>query len=635
VVAWPLLILVALLGWGLAAARTVARLSGVTLRSLGERLALGLALLLAIAGMAVALGAFSELFVTMCVGAGSGWTLLELWRHGRRMRFRLSRRQLLHFGIGSALIAVVLMVALWNTAHFAWDACDDDTGYLYLAKRLVVHGDLLDPMNLRRLTTLGGMSALQAMFLMHLPDTMLPLADFFIGSLLIVLLVGRAHAGRWAPWAIGAAFLVMLFPAALGTHNSSPLFIPVGFSLAAFSLAHQLRVETATSRERLTLAVILGLLIATAVTLRPQFGIPLVLVAAAVIAWPPLSAATMQRTAGLGIGMLLVLSGWCIASLRAVATPLFPLMSGNLNPAWPVNGPPGSDISIGSFLSRLGGALVDPPWAAALLGTIVVIALAVAPGDSRRSFRGWAIRVQILAVISSTALLALLLALMWNADPPQVFARYWAPVMMAALLLPFVLVQRVAREPRRTMLDNAVVCALVALTTAASPVLIGKQVVAMVHDTFSGSVGAELAADRYAAVRAEYGRAGALLSGDARVLAAVDVPSLLMSSSRVVDSLDIPGSTSPAPHLPFFRGTAVKLAWLRDHGFDYVVAAEPAGSACLYNGQRIASDSAGNAGPVHQAWTPYYYDWFGFVSDVIAERPAGATRVGELVVLKL
>src|SRR5207302_2301949 len=102
-------------------------------------------------------------------------------------------------------------------------------------------------------------------------------------------------------------------------------------------------------------------------------------------------------------------------------------------------------------------------------------------------------------------------------------------------------------------------------------------------DTVSGRVSNVLATDRYAAQRGEYRRAAALVSPGSKVLAAVDVPSLLLSERFEVNTIDLAGSTSPTPHLPYFRGTPAKLGWLRAHGYGYVIAVDPNASARLYN----------------------------------------------------
>lgn len=66
-VAWPLLTLLGVLGWGLLGASLARRLGGVDLRTVGVCLAVGLALYLTVSGLAVAIDRFSTTFVTVFV----------------------------------------------------------------------------------------------------------------------------------------------------------------------------------------------------------------------------------------------------------------------------------------------------------------------------------------------------------------------------------------------------------------------------------------------------------------------------------------------------------------------------------------------------------------------------------------
>ena len=255
---WPLVILVALGGWGSAGAWLAKRVGGVELRSLGEVLALGVALFLVAAGVVVAFGVFSVGMVYLWMALGLAGALAEVVRRMRVRDAALNRRLFLDVPVGAVLIAAILLLALWSTANFNWDPCDDDVAYLYLAKRLLLAGNLIDPMNNRRLTSLGGMSALQALFLVRLPDTFLPITDLFLGPVMILVNVWRSRSSRWAVWAVVATFLVILFPASFGAANTSPTLIPIGLGIAACSVALEVRVQGTELRARMVLAGIVG-----------------------------------------------------------------------------------------------------------------------------------------------------------------------------------------------------------------------------------------------------------------------------------------------------------------------------------------------------------------------------------------
>jgi hypothetical protein len=192
------------------------------------------------------------------------------------------------------------------------------------------------------------------------------------------------------------------------------------------------------------------------------------------------------------------------------------------------------------------------------------------------------------------------------------------------------------RHRRRTAVSGLAALALVAVATglvAVPPRLVATEALSMAGDTPSGRVSTLLDVDRYAARRNEYARAAAAAGPGSRVLAAVDVPSLLLPERLQVDTVDLAGSTSPAPHLPYFQGSAAKLRWLRAHGYRYVIATDPDASACLYSRSLNAQDLRGEHGQPFAAWAPYEVDWFRFLDDA-SSRP-GAARFGSLIVVRV
>jgi hypothetical protein len=309
---------------------------------------------------------------------------------------------------------------------------------------------------------------------------------------------------------------------------------------------------------------------------------------------------------------------------------------GNLNPAWPASGPTGGPPSLTAFLGQLASALIDPPWAVALLGSIGVTAVVLTRRQVQRMYRDWGLRLQVIAAVASAALVAILLLMLWGAGSATLYSRFWAPLVMAAVLLPLVLINRSdAGRSRVTAMAACATFALVSLAVAADPIQAGQTVQEVARDTFSGQVFAALSGDRYASVRDEYAQAAALIPAGAKVLAAVDAPSLLVSGASDLSTLDLPGATSPRPHLPYFQGTQAKLAWLRGHGYSYIVAVDPADSPCLYNAQHPSEYLAGKLDPPHAAWVPYYSDWFAFLKDVSNPTAADSVRVGSLIVVRL
>ena len=328
--------------------------------------------------------------------------------------------------------------------------------------------------------------------------------------------------------------------------------------------------------------------------------------------------------------------GWSVASWRAVSTPLFPLVPGNLDPSWPVYGPPGGAPSLSAFLAQLAPPVLNPPWVVALALSAGLLALVLMRSGIDEAYRRWGVRLQVIAAVASAAWVAILVRIYWTSGSPTLYLRFWAPVVMTAILLPLVLINRARSEHSRLApAASFAIAVLVGVALAAKPLDGANQLLVIAHDTLDGQVTRALYNDRYVTVRADYAQAAAMISPGSKVLAAVDVPSLLIRNTYELNTLDIPGSTSPAPHLPYFRGTQAKLTWLRDNGYDYVVAVDPSTSFCLYNGPLQLADSLGGQGPVYQAWSRYYLDWFDFLDTVTESPVASVTRVGSLIVVKL
>lgn len=636
-VAWPLLTLVGVIGWGMAGAWLARRIAGVDLSPIGICLAVGLALYLTASGLAVAFDAFSTTLVTAFVGIGIACVLAGAALYARRGDFTVPHRFLPVAAVGTALVGIVLAVALFRTANVQWNPSDDDVAYLYLVRRLTMVGNLLEPLNNRRLTSLGGTSALQAMFLGRLPDVFLPFADAFLGSLLILTAMWRTRLGRWSVWGIVGAFAVVLFPLSLGdTINTSPIYLPVGLTIVLFSVALKMRAEATTSRGHLVCSVVLGALASSVVAVRPQFGPPVVLLALAAVVWPARTSHVVVRLAGLVAGSAAVLTPWAVASWRAVGTPLFPLISGNADASWWPGGPSSTHgpslmelaIRVGSVLagSQLGMAFV--------LSASIAVALYFWRRGRGNAEGTWAMGLWCVVALGAVLVLAVLAYQGYRFGSPLLYARFWAPAIMASILIPLVAInarQTSVRGPSRVW--TAAVLGAILVATGVPSVGAGQHVLKVVADTASGRVLSQLSLDRYVLDRPDYAQAVALIPRGSKVLAAVDYPSLLLGTGIDVTTLDIIGSTSPSPHLPYFSGSAAKLAWLRANGYAYVIASDPTASRRLYN--RAVWQVNLTTGDQFGNWAPYFLDWFNFIQDRSPGAPTLVIATSQLIVLKM
>ena len=634
IVAWPLLVGLGLFGWGRAAAAAARRWSGVDMRSAADLLPLGMAVYLAMAGAALALDLDTRWFATGMILTGVAVTVVTM---SARVRDR-SSRSFGGFAVGAGVVGLLLAIAFWRAALFRWNACDDDAAYLYLARRLTDTGDLLDPMNFRRVTSLGGMSSLQAIFLSHLGDSALPLADLFLGSLLVMVQLWRTASGSWSIWGIGGALAVILFIGNLQLVNTSPALLGVGLALAAFRLAMRISGDEARrsptpGRFDLVLGGALGLVVAAAGTLRPQFALALVPFAIAAALLSAVDRSKLYCVMGLAAGGAAGLGGWMVASWRAVDTPVFPVMEGNVDPRWPASGPDKAGPTVVGILGDLAHILSYPQVSVAfVLGSIVLLGLRRQASDGAGHRPG---RIYFAAVGATAVLLLYLGIAWWNSGALLLFPRYWMPIVMAVALFPLAVVTRSTLVGRRAI-SLQVGAFVAAVVTTAGVGTWRIDLGGLVSDTLSGRSLHVLQADRHVAIEKDYDEVSRMIEPGSKVLAAVDVPSLLLGHDFDVHTLDIPGSTSSRPRLPYFEGAEAKVAWARDNGYDYIVATEPAASTCLYNAERQEKGFA--RGGVYRAWAPWYLDWFDFIGDVTlirSEPDAVPTSVGSLLIVKV
>src|SRR5206468_9793218 len=134
----------------------------------------------------------------------------------------------------------------------------------------------------------------------------------------------------------------------------------------------------------------------------------------------------------------------------------------------------------------------------------------------------------VAAAVASTALLASLVLMFWGFGSPYAYSRYWAPLLMAAVLMPFLLINRIGGALSRVAtLAACATFGLVILAVTADPIRGGQTVFDVVHDTVTGQVTDALLGNRYASVRRDYVQAAAQIPAGAKVLVDVDGTSLL------------------------------------------------------------------------------------------------------------
>ncbi len=150
------------------------------------------------------------------------------------------------------------------------------------------------------------------------------------------------------------------------------------------------------------------------------------------------------------------------------------------------------------------------------------------------------------------------------------------------------------------------------------------------YDVLRGHIGFP---DRYLGVHAEYAHLNAAVPRGAKVLAAVDYPSLLSFSRYRFATLDLAGSASPPPHMPYFAGAEAKVDYLRRLGYDYIVA-DAVTERGLYQ-LKPWLDDLRSPRYNYRAWAPYFIDWMSSVTTLEHDDARPVRYFGSLALIPI
>ena len=150
------------------------------------------------------------------------------------------------------------------------------------------------------------------------------------------------------------------------------------------------------------------------------------------------------------------------------------------------------------------------------------------------------------------------------------------------------------------------------------------------YEVVDGSIGFS---DRYVYDRPEYRHLNAAIPRGAHVLAAVDYPALMDFSRYQFATLDLAGAASPAPHMPYFKGAAAKVTYLRHLGYQFIVADSPTEPGLYQLGpwKKNLRSSAYN----YRAWAPYFIDWANSVASLERGDSYRVRHFGTLVLIQI
>ena len=635
-------------GWGHLIVRLCARGGWRSAPSAIEvplRIAIGMSLFLSVGGLLVAVNFAWFWCLLGWQAAGCVLLLLDLVRTRPSWGMHPRQWQWILAGTGAVVLAVgYVVIATGNTfgGRFNWD--DDIPGYMYLTHRLLATGGLIDPFNLRRVSSYGGAQLYDALFLKVSGVGSLQGFEFLFAALVVIALVVMHTRRRWLllgtlivgvsvlavhPWSIHTHSNVFAPP--LPVTNLAPEFSVAALTLAVFHLAGL--VPETTGRARQMLCVIMGLCLAGIMALRFTF-----VIAAGVAVLIVLVASRGRKVIvciGVTAAAVVVASlGWAVASLRSSGTPLLPISSGNYDKTYcPARDP--FFTSIGDYARLFWKSFTFNTIgfvAVACLLLAVIVWVRIAPARPRA--------VVLLGGAVGCIVELVVLTVQFTGALPHDVARFEAPSTLACALFAVSLLWP-ERPPQiagpegndhqlsmwygpspqwlRPTLAVLLVVGLGTLTFGYDLSYKAHELRKDIHSGIRVLDGAQPIIDPYGAkVRDAYHQMNRLVPSKAKVLAAVDDPGLLDFSKFDFATVDFPGAASPPPHLPLFKGTQAVLRYLRSLGYSFLVADSPTAFG-FYNRAQWKVSLKSDNWTTHQ-YARYFLQWLTVVDGLEQDR---------------
>jgi hypothetical protein len=424
--AFTALVLLSFIGWGSAVAHAVAPDARA---DIGLRAAWGMGVSLAIGGVLVALGCASRTPVILQLTIG---VALFAWHAAREnpadivKRIVADARSSPWFYVALAVIAALLILqctcALFDTPQ--WAVTDDGPAYTVFPKQMLQSGTFAQPFSLRRMTSLGGQSFLQAIVMLKVHGANLYVFDRGLCLTAVVMLIAGTPLERLR---VPRMLLVLPLLLVVTVENvSSNLGSTMSGLLIFLALYRTLRWAPVENGDRpIGSAALVALLGAGALTLRQNFAAPVIATLVASYGRPlfkggrPLRArlAEMREGGYAAAFSVLLLVPWAIAAQRSCHSFAYPFLTGNYQTGTGFE--PHTD-----FVNRLRMIWDNVTFTVPIVSIHLFVFAGVLMKDAspRRAMRS-------LFVGSFIGLWALLW-FTWQANPPD-FKRYYFAFEMA------------------------------------------------------------------------------------------------------------------------------------------------------------------------------------------------------------
>ncbi|HSQ67051.1 MAG TPA: hypothetical protein VLM85_27725 [Polyangiaceae bacterium] len=630
-ISWATLLLGAYVGWGTIVERVAFRERRA---DWGLRAGWGLAALIAIGGVLIAVDGARPVTTLALVGIGLGALAIDgfaLCRAPPRAKvlLRVARRDMgfrIVAAIALAMAAVQTVGATGDVSRWHWG--DDAPGYSVIVAEIAQRGSSIQPFSFHRLSAYGGAAYLQAMLAVFAPENQWHVLDRGLCLLVVVGLTlgaARERSGVMRLLASLPALVAVTLPNIRDNYGAE-------MSGVAMFLALWRTLDHPTPRApRFSSAIVASLVAAAACTIRQNLILAAVatMVASYVLILArggfarPLrdrrdEAIECAVAAGAMIGALLP---WAITSYRSSNSPMWPLIKGNYQA-----------VHNGYFASIGAVARVKALWdAAAIVAPVsslpifLFAGLALRDSSKRRATRA-------LFVGGFIGFVGLVWT--WTRSFAHDLARYYFPFEIATILA--ITLAALPRQGERLSSRRAwaaglaILACLLQIAWRHEPV---SQDYLKDLDTMAAFVTAaknpeatpnNAADERYARLQS------AMASGE-RALVMLDEPFRLDFTRNRIYTIDQPSFVAPPPGLPLHDPEQL-AQYLLDHGIRYFAFVRPTASAENYSRASWEHHLRDKGLPIHSEMAPLYLAVFDEAERLPTVRRVIAT-VDEMVLV--
>jgi hypothetical protein len=606
---WSVVIFVAFLGYGEGLRRALRRPEFEDI-GWGLTATWGMALVLAVCGLLMALHLATGPILSGVVGAGAALAvLLRVGRLTGHARSRVPRN------FPSADVVLWLLAVVAFASAIAWplqiDPNDDLVSYLMLPVKLLDTGTLIEPFSFQRAGTFGGQAILQSLVMIvgaerngHVPDRGFSMLMIF-GMLL--------HATRGLTGQQGfARFLLLLAFWFVPVPRISTNGAMTGGALL-LGLVITLQRGLAAGLRPLTGFVPTGLLLAGACSIRPTFTVAAagILGAACVRAIGrssrrgPDAMAALRPYLATGLMAICLLIPFMLVLYQSNGTPMIPPISGYVSQAYQThafNEPLRDWTSVLAFFAE--------PRALGMLGLLCLSTLI--PGNPAAPTIVWGVLAASTVILHRFSAVAFL----------DMYRLIYPIIMPLAFWLMAEALNRAneIHEPRDAVRPSVAAVAAALITLFVVNAGQGGQ---ELRAQFTGLPDQTAGPTSFLSpqIRDAYAQLQGLVPAGDTILTMVDASYWFDFRRNPIFSINAVGGSSPPPGLPFGQGPDALAAYFKRLGIRHIIAVDFNQAVLLYT-RKLWNESTRPEWFYRENWKPRFNDFMDNI-DALAKRPGG------------